>query len=200
MDRRRAFTLIELLTGLAIIALLIAMLFPAISRAQQSARLAQCASNIRQLCQGVFLYAADFGGKLPPNTSSPAMWWYDPDRIGKYIKASGVPAGEPGGPVYTCPNDDGNLSYSMNVWASCKVDADVLSYKPPTGALWLENHLLTSKLILIAEAYSWSGSNTAGWYATQAIGFAGATAGAKFGGGAGIAPPMSKGALRPCDE
>lgn len=61
------FTLIELLVVISIIALLVAILLPALSKAREQARLAVCMSNQHQLCVGLQVYAADNEGKLPPS-------------------------------------------------------------------------------------------------------------------------------------
>jgi prepilin-type N-terminal cleavage/methylation domain-containing protein/prepilin-type processing-associated H-X9-DG protein len=60
-----AFTLVELLVALAIIALVIAMLLPALSRAREAARLVACASNLRQIGLNYALYAGDYRGLYP---------------------------------------------------------------------------------------------------------------------------------------
>jgi prepilin-type N-terminal cleavage/methylation domain-containing protein/prepilin-type processing-associated H-X9-DG protein len=63
---RRAFTLIELLMVIAIIAILAAMLLPALSRAKESARRVACANKIRQLGLSLMMYADDSSGFYPP--------------------------------------------------------------------------------------------------------------------------------------
>lgn len=62
---RKAFTLIELLVVISIIALLIAILMPALGKAREAARQSQCLSNTRQNATGIYSLTTDRNGVLP---------------------------------------------------------------------------------------------------------------------------------------
>jgi prepilin-type N-terminal cleavage/methylation domain-containing protein len=145
---RRAFTLVELLVVIAIIAVLIALLLPAVRAARAQAKAFQCVSNIRQLGIAMMAYASDNKGLFPPNFTSPSPGqnWKDADRIPHYLRMPGVPI--TGASVFVCPEDDGIRSYSMNLWASSKIDKSI------TGALWQRSRKMAS-LILLADSWSW---------------------------------------------
>jgi prepilin-type N-terminal cleavage/methylation domain-containing protein len=80
------FTLIELLVVIAIIAILAAMLLPALGRGNENGKRVRCASNLRQICIGVQMYSDDCNSRLPwaekhwvgPSNPSGAMNFTDP--------------------------------------------------------------------------------------------------------------------------
>src|SRR5437764_1968885 len=71
--RRRGFSLVELLTVIGIIALLIALLLPDLSRAKEEAKMAQCQASLRTIYNAAQIHSIDHNGFLPA-----AGWHFDP--------------------------------------------------------------------------------------------------------------------------
>src|SRR6266436_6819503 len=119
-DRRRAFTLIELLVTIAMIAILAALLLPALTRSKDKAQAITCAGNIKQLAVAWFLYADDNGELLVNNHGVPETlarrqtWannvedWLDgPDNTNTiYLTDSKLgPYANRSAKIYKCPAD-----------------------------------------------------------------------------------------------
>ena len=99
ISHSRAFTLVEMLVVIGIIALLLAMLLPALSRVRESSRRTQCLANISELGRAVLLYCHDNKDHLPDAGSGNA-----PDAL-MSPRAVGLPPWTSFGPnVYVLPS------------------------------------------------------------------------------------------------
>jgi prepilin-type N-terminal cleavage/methylation domain-containing protein len=108
----RGFTLLELLTVVGVVAILAALLLPALSAAQGRARRSACSSNLRQINLSVHLYADDHNGLLPMvKDSGPPQVWSDYELfIRSYVGLKGNPS--PGDRLFACPADTFYYDYN----------------------------------------------------------------------------------------
>jgi prepilin-type N-terminal cleavage/methylation domain-containing protein/prepilin-type processing-associated H-X9-DG protein len=104
----RGFTLIELLVVVAIIAILSALLLPALQGAKDRAREAMCMNHMKQLHTGIVLYADDHGGWVP-NSSDQGnrMWqawnWPGDANYSGFLHRTLCPYFDERSKVYLCP-------------------------------------------------------------------------------------------------
>lgn len=103
--RQQAFTLVELLVVIGVIALLISVLMPALNSARSSAKLVQCQSNFKQVYNALVVYANQNKGMLPI-ASDPANWENQGTNCGNFIELSELL----GAPVNDANQSVGELS------------------------------------------------------------------------------------------
>jgi prepilin-type N-terminal cleavage/methylation domain-containing protein/prepilin-type processing-associated H-X9-DG protein len=152
------FTLVELLVVIGIIALLIAILLPALQQAREAGNSTACLSNMRQIGVAMQIYATENKGRWLPGYQFPeatATWpstmappYYFVWLPGKYLNQSPN--------VFTCPSDEGRFnrptykrlysdvqdvrfSYCMNLDLPRKMTA--IYTNPPHPALWASPNL-----------------------------------------------------------
>jgi prepilin-type processing-associated H-X9-DG protein len=190
-----AFTLVELLIVIGIIAVLIALLLPALNKAREQAKAVQCLSNLRQLCAANFNYAADNAGVNVPGANvvlvgNSPHWqdaWFEILAAGGYL---GNPTLTGNGlqysiPIARCPS---GIDAPSN-WLPNSSGANIASPASPIDGqglypvLWFTTLFGTPPLTF--------GNNYAGtWYAINTVSIDNSS-GSGTTGGAGNAWPTN---------
>jgi prepilin-type N-terminal cleavage/methylation domain-containing protein/prepilin-type processing-associated H-X9-DG protein len=110
----RGFTLIEMLVVIGILAVLIALLVPALRRAREQANSVTCQSNLRQIYNGFVLYAQEFDDRIPPTGNCATFgggWFRYLGRRGYFGAPDyliNTPYARERWPVFRCPAEPGS--------------------------------------------------------------------------------------------
>ena len=113
-----AFTLVELLTVIAVILVLTALLMPAFSKAKTQSQRTKCVSNLRQVGMATRMYADDFRDVLPqiaqPSRSGDLVWISFRPMIQNYLGIHRGPSADD--KVFVCPSDKFSVEWGITGW------------------------------------------------------------------------------------
>ena len=178
--KRKAFTLVELLVVIGIIAMLISILLPALNKARAAAQATMCASNLRQIGTSLAFYTQEFKGALPPgrwgtpeypSSQGNGMRWYIYIAM-RYYPNAFIPKINPGNDplfafriekakgtssIYLCPTDTSGQDHRFGTAADIEQFGQGMSYFgnanmfPVAATIKVTKIRRSSDVVLISE-------------------------------------------------